>query len=323
MKDVFISIRGRVQVNAEALNMVESVGNYVKHRRIPVIHYKDGEYLSLYVPAVSGESLAHGYQETLSHIAQEMNLPVCKYCKQGIFLKSTNSKVYKASFNAQDVPKNDSELEKSIIKGCVVEDVGGFLFAEGGRSIKRTSNFYVGYMIPVREALEASLLESQLHTRYALGTEFVKEQGGQMIYYVELASAVYGFSFDLDTSYIGRSSFTTSESGGLVVETSEAEKRKEAALTALKEFLMEMKFGAKKTRYLPMHDWESIVVAVSDKVWTVPSPLVKTYIQRAKQKLENVNYNTKLYTYSQEEGESFEKVLSKAFGDALNRIKSQ
>ncbi|MEM3384541.1 MAG: type I-A CRISPR-associated protein Cas7/Csa2, partial [Nitrososphaeria archaeon] len=32
MKDIFISIRGRLLLNVEALNMTESVGNYVKHR---------------------------------------------------------------------------------------------------------------------------------------------------------------------------------------------------------------------------------------------------------------------------------------------------
>lgn len=320
MKDVFVSIRGRVNVNVEALNMVESIGNYVKHRRVPVVYYKDGEYLSLYVPAVSGESIAHGYQETLARTALEMELPVCKLCSRGIFLKSTNSQIYKASFGADKVPKNDGELEESIIKRCVVEDVGGFLFAEGGRSVKRTSSFYVGYMIPVREALEASLLESQLHTRNALGTEFVKKEGGQMIYYVEIASAVYGFSFDLDTSYIGKLASSPEKAGELAVTEEEALKRKKAALTALKDFLFEMSFGAKKTRFLPLHEWESIVIAVSDKTWTVPSPLVKTYIQRAKEKKQAVDKGTELFIYDSVTGGSFEETVDKAIQRALERI---
>ena len=32
MVDPFVSVRGRVLINVEALNMTESVGNYVKHR---------------------------------------------------------------------------------------------------------------------------------------------------------------------------------------------------------------------------------------------------------------------------------------------------
>jgi CRISPR-associated protein Csa2 len=320
MKDLFVSIRGRVNVNVEALNMVESVGNYVKHRRVPVVYYKDGEYLSLYVPAISGESIAHGYQETLSKTALEMDLPVCKLCRRGIFLKSTNSQIYKASMEAEKVPKDDSILEESIIKGCVVEDVGGFLFAEGGRSVKRTSSFYVGYMIPVREAIEASILESQLHTRNAIGTEFVKKEGGQMIYYVEIASAVYGFSLDLDTTYIGRLTSSPTKAGELAVSEEEALNRKKAALLALKDFLLEMSFGAKKTRFLPLHEWESIVIAVSDKTWTVPSPLVKTYIQRAMEKKNAVNRGTELFIYNSEDGGSFEETVNTTINKALERL---
>ncbi len=330
MKDVFISIRGRVNVNVEALNMVESIGNYVKHRRVPVVYYKDGEYLSLYVPAVSGESIAHGYQETLARTALEMKLPVCNLCRRGIFLKSTDAEIYKSSFGVKNVPDDDSELEKSIIQGCVVEDIGGFLFTgskNNKKSVKRTSSFYVGYMIPVREALEASLLESQLHTRNALGTEFVKrkkgkEEGrGQMIYYVEIASAVYGFSFDLDTSYIGKLAFSPKKAGeNFAVTEEEALKRRKAALIALKDFLLEMSFGAKKTRFLPLHQWESIVIAVSDKTWTVPSPLVKTYIQRAKEKKQAVDKGTELFIYNSEVGGSFEETVDKAIQRALERI---
>ena len=58
MGDLFVSVRGRVLINVEALNMTESVGNYVKHRRVPVISPKT--YATYFVPAISGESIAHG-----------------------------------------------------------------------------------------------------------------------------------------------------------------------------------------------------------------------------------------------------------------------
>jgi CRISPR-associated protein Csa2 len=198
---VFVSIRGRVLLNVEALNMTESIGNYVKHRRVPVVSPKT--YTTYFVPAISGESIAHGYQVVLAKIAQDMGLPVCKLCKKGIFLKSTNEKVIEHAFGT-NVPSSEKELEETVIKNCIVEDIGGFLYAHGGRNVKRTSNFSTGYMIPVNEAIESVVIEPQLHSRYALGTEFVKRSGeglaGQMIYYVEIASAPYTFSFDLDTS---------------------------------------------------------------------------------------------------------------------------
>ena len=64
---MFISIRGRVLINVEALNMTESVGNYVKHRRVPVI-LSSGGYVAFFVPAISGESIAHGFQEVFPRI---------------------------------------------------------------------------------------------------------------------------------------------------------------------------------------------------------------------------------------------------------------
>lgn len=90
---MFVSIRGRVLVNVEALNMTESVGNYVKHRRVPVIAPET--YTTYFVPAVSGESTAHGFQEVLAEEAKKNDLPVCKLCERGIFLKSTNESVFK------------------------------------------------------------------------------------------------------------------------------------------------------------------------------------------------------------------------------------
>ena len=311
---MFVSIRGRVLINIEALNMTESVGNYVKHRRVPVISPKT--YATYFVPAISGESIAHGFQEVLAEEAKKNGLPVCKLCENGIFLKSTNEAVFKESFG-NDPPKDEFEFEKSVISNCAVEDIGGFLYApRAGGNVKRTSNFYTGYMIPVREAIENTVIEPQLHSRYALGTPFVQEQG-QMIYYVELSSAVYTFSFDLDDRYIGKTTFVYGKAGSKVVDN--RAKRVEIALDAVQRFLLEFMFGAKKTRFLPVAEWESLIIAVSDDVWTVPSPFSANYIERAKKKLEKVNYNTKLFIYP-EDGE-FEEVIIKAIEEAKNRVK--
>ncbi|MGC9021361.1 MAG: type I-A CRISPR-associated protein Cas7/Csa2, partial [Candidatus Methanodesulfokora sp.] len=270
MADPFISVRGRVLINVEALNMTESVGNYVKHRRVPVV--MPGTYATYFVPSVSGESIAHGYQQVLAEEAARANLPVCKLCSKGYFLKSTNDAVFRESFGIEP-PKGEDEFEKAVIKNCTVEDVGGFLYApaRGGRNVKRTSNFFVGYMIPARESLESAVIEPQLHTRYALGTPFVEaggRAGGQMIYYIELSSAVYTFSFDLDTKYLGKTTFSMSSAGSMAISDEERKKRIGVALDAFSKFIMEMMFGAKKTRFLPVVEWESIAIAVSDDIWT-------------------------------------------------------
>ncbi len=309
---MFVSIRGRVLINVEALNMTESVGNYVKHRRVPVISPKT--YATFFVPAISGESVAHGFQEILAKEAKEKGLPVCKLCERGIFLKSTNESVFKEAFGI-DPPKDEFEFEKAVISKCLVEDVGGFLYApKAGGNVKRTSNFYTGYMIPTQEALDSVVIEPQLHSRYALGTKFVQEQG-QMIYYVELSSAIYTFSFDLDTRYIGRTTFVYEKAGSEVANN--RKERIKVTLDALQKFLIEFMFGAKKTRFLPCVEWESLVIAVSDDGWTIPSPLSKNYVEKTKKKKEKVNYNTKLFVYP-DDGE-LEEVVINAIEEAKNR----
>jgi CRISPR-associated protein Csa2 len=311
---MFVSIRGRVLINVEALNMTESVGNYVKHRRVPVIVPET--YTTYFVPAISGESIAHGFQEVLAEEAKKKGLPVCKLCERGIFLKSTNENVFKESFG-QDPPKDEFEFEKAVICNCLVEDVGGFLYApKSGGNVKRTSNFYTGYMIPTKEALEGVVIEPQLHSRYALGTPFVEGGQGQMIYYVELSSAVYTFSFDLDTRYIGKATFVYDKAGQDVVK--DRKERIATTLDSVQKFLIEFTFGAKKTRFLPIVEWESLAIAVSDDVWTVPSPFAKNYIEKAEKKMQKINYNTKLFVYPKD-GE-FEEVVVDAIGEAKSRL---
>ena len=315
---VFVSIRGRVLLNVEAMNMTESVGNYVKHRRVPVL-LPDKGYTTYFVPAISGESIAHGFQVLLADEAKRANLSVCKLCEKGVFLKSTHENVYKEAFG-QDPPKDEFQFESSVVGNCVVEDVGGFLYApRAGGNVKRTSNFYTGYMIPVKESIESAVIEPQLHSRYALGTKFVEGGEGQMIYYVELSSAVYTFNFDLDARYIGRATFSVEKAGEEVVE--DRKERIEVTLEAIKKFLIEFTFGAKKTRFLPAMEWESAVIAVSDDVWTIPSPFSVKYIENARKKLEKVSCNTELFVYP--DRGSFEEVVIEAMEEAKSRVNGE
>ncbi len=176
-------------------------------------------------------------------------------------------------------------------------------------------------MIPTRESLESTVIEPQLHTRYALGTPFVEEgarAGGQMIYYIELSSAAYTFSFDLDTKYIGKATFSMENAGKVVVSEEERKKRIGTALDALSKFMIEMMFGAKRTRFLPVIEWESLVIAVSDDIWTVPSPFSKNYVERAEEKAKKVSYNTKLFKYVG--GPGFEEVVIEAMNEAKRRL---
>ncbi|MEM3542581.1 MAG: type I-A CRISPR-associated protein Cas7/Csa2 [Candidatus Methanomethylicia archaeon] len=335
---VYISFRGRIWLQAEAANMVESVGNYVKHRRVPVLVKEENSYLTFFVPAISGESIAHCYQTILSEELLKLNEDVCDFCKKGLFIKSTNAEVYREAFGKnppkagktiEETMKAIDEIEQSIVSGCGVEDIGGFLYAENP-NVKRTSNFFVGYMIPVREVLKGVSIDPQLHSRYALGTKFIQAGAGvagQMIYYVEVSSAVFNFSFDLDTKFIGRYTFHSDNYGKPVISDDKIKKRIFAALNALQHLLIEFPVGAKRTRFNPSDiRWESLAIAISDDVWTIPSSFTQDYINRGIMKREKVNYNTVIYTYSEEKQEKVkwystpEHAIIDAINDAKGRV---
>ncbi|NON61640.1 type I-A CRISPR-associated protein Cas7/Csa2 [Acidianus sp. RZ1] len=335
---VYVSVRGRVWLQAEAANMVESVGNYVKHRRAPIIvKSEEGDYVTYFVPTISGESVAHVYQTILAKKAEGAKEPVCSLCKRGIFLKSTNKDVIKDAISFEppeakgkkaDTISIADQIEEAVIKGCTVEDVGGFLYA-GNPNVKRTSNFYTGYMVPVKEVLSSVSIDPQLQSRYALGTKFVgageSNASGQMIYYVEVSSALFTFAFDLDTSLIGKRTFNVSSYGSPVIKDQDIKERSKASLDALKELLLEFPVGAKRTRFDPVDKtWESIAIATSDDVWTLPSPFSSDYIERAKAKISKVSNNTKVFTYPKNSGiqsyDTFEEAVINAIEEAKKRV---
>jgi CRISPR-associated protein Csa2 len=297
-------------------------------------------YATYFVPAVSGESIAHGFQEILANRADKDGLPVCNFCKRGIFLKSTTSEIIKEAFSIEAekvkiqsyerkqkhsgtsnentpeiqwlksiINENITEdniheaLEKAVISRCTVEDVGGFMYAEktfGGvnvGSFRRTSCFSVGYMIPAREAIESAVIEPQLHTRFVQGMSYSTQKEYQQPYYVELSSAPYVFSFDLDTKYIGKLTFSYKKAGSLAIKDDERKKRICISLDSLKHLLTEIMFGAKKTRFLPIIDWESIVIALSSGTWTTTSPLTANYIVNTLSKYNRVKNETDLFIY--------------------------
>ncbi|NAY89129.1 MAG: type I-A CRISPR-associated protein Cas7/Csa2, partial [Desulfurococcales archaeon] len=99
-----LSVTARILVNAEALNMAESVGNYTRHRKAPVVVPGEDGYSIIYVPAVSGESLAHAYQSILTQIATQRGLPVTEMDRQGYYMKFSDENIIK-SYYANELMK--------------------------------------------------------------------------------------------------------------------------------------------------------------------------------------------------------------------------
>ncbi|MCS7106503.1 MAG: DevR family CRISPR-associated autoregulator [Acidilobaceae archaeon] len=108
---VTLSLSARVLINAEALNMAETVGNVSRHRKAPVVvPDKQGQgYYLFYVPAVSGESIAHHFQKTFVSIAKAKGLQVPKLEEQGYFLKYASEEVLRNHY-----PEIKTELDNKM-----------------------------------------------------------------------------------------------------------------------------------------------------------------------------------------------------------------
>lgn len=281
---VYLSIGVRFEANVEALNMVETAGNYSKHRRVPYLIEEDNKIKTVYVPAVSGESLAHAYQEFL--VVEASGLPVCSACMRGEFFKSMNKEHAKEKFPGGELPKDPYELEKGIVKACFVEDVGGFLYAEKP-PVKRTSVFQFSYALPVKDAAVYASVEPQLHARHAQLKDKAKKAGEvseQMIYYVETGTALYGFTFNLALDAIGFSALT----GEPVVSETEIKKRRKAAVKAIYRMLSSQQFGAKLSRFFPVGGIVALAASVTEKPFTVTSPIYAEFETNTRRRLEAV-----------------------------------
>jgi len=317
---VFLSLGLRALVNVEALNMVESIGNIVRHRKAAVVYKRGSTYVVKWVPAISGESIAHSYQMWLSSLASKKGLPICEYCERNEFVKHADRNIFGSRPWEQNLARLAEEaesgrgrsgksidtvefmhsFEKTIIENCVVEDIGGFLYA-GRIPVKRTSRFASSYIIPALDAIEKAVIESQFQVRHA-PTASQKWEQAQMPYNVEIGSAIYTLSFYIDIASIGCTSAVKRE----CLQLEERRKRAELAIEALAIMLDTRIFGAKQTRYSPVIDYEVILVSLSNPIPFNVSPaasgidFIDDTAKRAKAFKDSTGSDVKLYAYTRD-----------------------
>jgi len=288
-----LSVTARILVNAEALNMAESVGNYTRHRKAPVVVPGEDGYSIIYVPAVSGESLAHAYQSILTQIATQRGLPVTEMDRQGYYMKFSDENIIKSYYanelmkalNAKEAKevlnelnkKSQADIERLVLLSSVVADVGGFLYTD--KLVKKTSAIRFAYLTPAIDALNTrgASIVPQLHVRYTPEAK----RGEQAIFYVESGSALYTLTAQLLLSDIGRITMDPNLSDDEL--NKQRGSRIEAAVDALMFLVDGMLFGAKRSRYLPQWDMRSLLVGVSSGPveFNVTPGLSKDYIKRS------------------------------------------
>ncbi|MCE4611201.1 MAG: DevR family CRISPR-associated autoregulator [Desulfurococcales archaeon] len=338
MVRVGLSIGLRVLINVEALNMAETVGNVNRHRRAPVVFAdsKGGGYTIAFVPVISGMSLAHHYMRVLTKIASSMGLPVTKMDVLGYYPKFSDGNIIKNYYqDAKNVQKvitgkkgvHPCDVEKAILADSVVADVTGFLYTDA--TTKRTSRIRFSYLVPAVDALEAGAASTQpqLHVRY------MPKPQDQAMLDVEQASALYTMMTTLDLTGVGE--YSNCDPGS-ALPAGERVRRAEAAVKALVNMLVNMDFGAKRSRYEPHWSVKSLVatVSVGPTLFTVTPPHSKAYlretVERASVKSRLIGgYRFKVYYY---DGEGLEELgtvkdvtVRKAgsFGEALELAASE
>jgi len=328
---VYASVAARLLANAEALNMVESVGNVARHRRVPIIVPREEGYSLIYAPSVSGECLANAYQRHIVELAGIEKLPVCESCKKGFFIKHGVLEAIRDVAQDWEKPlvekkiKNPEEVEKLILENCIVEDICGFLLPEEIPA-KRTSKFKVSFMVPTFDAVEQLALESQFHVRYAPDPELHR------IYYVEIGSVLYALQMSLEVDEIGRPTMLAKEQ---VLEKGDRLKRIEVAVKAMASMLENRIFGARLSRINPISEVRSILVAVSTPLpFTVTPPhgreYMKTTAARADAFKKLINgEEIKLFAYDNEKAAEgiagIQKcdTISSLFSEVLSYIKEK
>jgi len=268
----FLSLAVRAIVNLESLNTVESVGNLSRHRIAPVVlKTSENSYSMRYVPVVSGETIAHAYQSYLVDLAQQSNLPLGTLTSKHEFIKYSED-AYLEDIKGPDGYEDSRRFEVEVMLHDVVADIGGFLYA-GKTPVRRTSRFQVGYMMPALDAVSSASLESQFHVRMALSLlEKGKAELGQIPYNVEVGSALYTFTFNLDVDGIAKPSTMAEESKREKELQGQRPARIRLALEALLLLLTGMGFGGKRSRFLPNTDIRAVGLTISDLTDFVISP---------------------------------------------------
>jgi CRISPR-associated protein Csa2 len=285
-----LSIAFRAILNLESLNGVESVGNLSRHRTAPIVTPdKNGGYVTKYVPVLSGESLGHGYQVALVDVANNMKLPVGTLSKRGEFIKYTESGYLKEDdITAPKSIEDCRRFETDVLLKDITADIGGFFYA-ANPSVKRTSRVQFGYMLPAADSIESASMDTQFHARH-IPSETEGTDLGQMPYNVEVGSALYTTTINLDIERISELSVQYGKS----IRDTEKElsdqkiKRKKAALSALMQLLSSLAFGARKSRFFPNIEFISAIAAISKPyTFIVSSGSSKDYINTTKSRAQN------------------------------------
>jgi CRISPR-associated protein Csa2 len=315
---VFVSIGFRFRVEVEALNMVEPMGAYTKHRFVPVYRqlHKGSEgqkiigYRILYAPAVSGQSINYGYTKALVELEKLKNPTNSRLCEECLNYEVRGGFTKRSVGRAESGEKKVKGIEHNKrICECIVEDITGYMQPTEALPERKTSPVSFSYMVPDTESAVPKI-EPQFHVRYS----YEEGRPEHAPFTIESGTAVYMLGVTIDVDKIGRL-----KDGSYV---SDYEDRVTMAFKALEVLIEGLTFGAKKSRYLPILETLGAVATISEPLpFTVSPPRVYrngvnyiiTTVKRAVDYVNALNnFNQRIHIiYMDKEGVVDEKTIEK------------
>ncbi len=265
---VTLGVAFRVLINVASPSHEAATGEYTEHKKAP-IYYNGRTYLD--APIISGNALRRYVKEALIITAEKHGLPLGNLCRKGIFTHWNTKQDLENDVGANNIAVKNV---KNLLKKCVMEDVAGFMYAEGGASIVRFSRLHVATMKPTYEALTYAKVYPIQFARHVPGKEKGESKSGQMIFRVEHVSGEFAGLITLDAHLLGFDDYTQQY---FIKTPDEVVERGEAVLEAM--YVALNRLGAMKARSMTVGDVTSLAITVAQGIFTPTDPARRDYIE--------------------------------------------
>ncbi|QGA53932.1 DevR family CRISPR-associated autoregulator [Sulfolobus sp. E5-1-F] len=289
---MFVSFGLRFRVNVEAMNMVESFGNYTRHRTAPLLRKTDNGYEVVFAPVVSGQAIAHAFMRALADL--ELNkigvTPLQSGSSESGSQQSKSSKTeprlcedcknYQTIGGFLKRSGDANTLLDNRVKTCIVDDVTGFMATksssksekEGKSKAMATKSSSKSEKEGESEAEEkgSSIRRtSRIMFSYMIPdidaaratifpqfhVRFNNIKNENAIFQIESGSAVYMLTIHVNVSGIGQLSTEQYVEDRI--------DRVDKTFTALMTMFSGSYIGAKHARYLPIIEFLGGIAAIS------------------------------------------------------------
>ncbi|WP_322481070.1 DevR family CRISPR-associated autoregulator [Thermogemmatispora sp.] len=264
---VSLSIAARMTLNMHSLNNEGGEGNQIQTRMVDIIG-DDG--LLHTVNAISGDMLKHVLMEHFYRRAREEGLSLCAGCQQ-----FDANRINADSDFIKGAGDTGAALIDGLLQRCAMDDVGGILVTEGGRSVPRKSVCEFGWVVALPERVRT---DSYFHVKYALergpGAARKEESNehkganlGQSIFHRPASSGVYAVVCHVELSRVGYNDIAQR----YAISAEERQRRTRVLLESLLYSFLEFN-GAMRSTQLPHLLALEGFISTSDTA--TPAPLV-------------------------------------------------